>query len=66
MLGVILGVIVLVISVGFVVMMMVTEWSQPASGSASLPLAESMKGKATGKKGKKTAPARKKAAPKKK
>ena len=64
--GVILGVIVLAISVGFVVMMMVTEWSQPASGSQSLPLAEAMKGGAPGKKGKKPAPARKKASTKKK
>ena len=66
MLGVILGVIVLVISVGFVVMMMVTEWSQPASGSQSLPLAEAMKGGVPSKKGKKPVLARKKAPLKKK
>jgi hypothetical protein len=64
MLGVILGVIVLVISVGFVVMMMVTEWSQPASGSQSLPLAGALGG--SGKKGKKAAAPKKKAPAKKK
>lgn len=35
--GVVIGVIVLLVSIGFVVVMMVSEWSQPSVGQ---PLAE--------------------------
>ena len=35
--GVIIGVVVLLLSIGFVVLMMVSEWSQPPAGK---PLAE--------------------------
>lgn len=59
--GVFIGVVVLLISIGFVVVMMVSEWSEQP-GSA--PLAENPAA-APAKKASKKAPAKKKAAAKK-
>ena len=42
MVGVLLGVVVLAVSIGFVVLMMVTEWSQPSGAAQPLPMAEAM------------------------
>ena len=65
MVGVLLGVVVLAVSIGFVVLMMVTEWSQPSSGSQPLPLAEAVELPRARSRGRK-APRRKAKAPAKK
>lgn len=59
--GVFIGVVVLLVCIGFVVLMMVSEWSE---SSVSAPLAENP-APAAAKKASKKAPAKKKAAAKK-
>lgn len=60
--GVIIGVVVLLLSIGFVVLMMVSEWSQPPSGK---PLAENPAAPAPARRSAPKKKAAKRAAPKK-
>jgi hypothetical protein len=69
--GVFIGVVVLLVCIGFVVLMMVSEWSEPsgstplAENPAAAPVQDRVKGKARKPAAKKKAPAKAKKSKKK-